>query len=89
VAHVRLFVGTSLHGVLTAATCGIPALPLSTPGPKLGYNLGFWKIPGLERCVRLEVLCAHAERPTPPSEERIDELRREVWRNFEALVRWL
>lgn len=93
VAHVlasaRLFVGTSLHGVVTATTYGIPALPLATPDPKLGHNLDFWGIPGLERCVGLDELPALAASPTPQSRGRIDELRREVWRNFEALVRWL
>lgn len=92
VAHVlasaRLFVGTSLHGV-TATAYGIPALPLSTPDPKLGHNLDSWGIPGLEKCVGLDELPARAASPTPPSVGRLDELRREVWRNFEALVKWL
>ena len=89
ISNARLFVGTSLHGVLTAATWGVRALPLATPDPKLGYNLEYWDIPGLERCVGLEELPGLAQRTVPPAEARIEELRRQVWRNFEALGKWL
>lgn len=88
-ANARLFVGTSLHGVVTATTHGVRALPLATPDPKLGHNLDFWGIPGLERCVGLDELPALAARSIPPPGGKLDELRGAVWRNFEALVRWL
>lgn len=46
-ASARLFCGTSLHGVVTALTYGIPFVPLLTEDPKLGNNLKSWEVSGL------------------------------------------
>jgi hypothetical protein len=46
-ASARLFCGTSLHGVITALTYGVPFVPLLTEDPKLGNNLDTWEVSGL------------------------------------------
>ena len=46
-ASARLFCGTSLHGVVTALTYGVPFVPLLTEDPKLGNNLESWEVTGL------------------------------------------
>ena len=43
-ASARLFCGTSLHGVVTAMTYGVPFVPLLTEDPKLRNNLKSWEI---------------------------------------------
>jgi hypothetical protein len=45
-ASARLFCGTSLHGVVTALTYGVPFVPLRTEDPKLGNNLESWEVGG-------------------------------------------
>jgi hypothetical protein len=45
-ASAHLFCGTSLHGVITAMTYGVPLVPLLTEDPKLRNNLESWKISG-------------------------------------------
>jgi hypothetical protein len=46
-ASARLFCGTSLHGVVTALTYGVPFVPLRTADPKLGNNLESWEVSAL------------------------------------------
>ena len=46
-ASARLFCGTSLHGVVTALTYGVPFVPLLTEDPKLGNNIESWQVRGL------------------------------------------
>jgi len=46
-ASARLFCGTSLHGVVTAMTYGVPFVPLQTADPKLRNNLESWEVSGL------------------------------------------
>jgi hypothetical protein len=43
-ASARLFCGTSLHGVVTAMTYGVPFVPLLTEDPKLRNNLESWEV---------------------------------------------
>ena len=46
-ASARLFCGTSLHGVVTAMTYGVPFVPLLTEDPKLRNNLQSWGVSAL------------------------------------------
>ncbi len=41
-ASARLFCGTSLHGVITGLTYGVPFVPLLSEDPKLGNNVRSW-----------------------------------------------
>jgi hypothetical protein len=41
-ASARLFCGTSLHGVVSAMTYGVPFVPLLTEDPKLRNNIETW-----------------------------------------------
>lgn len=41
-ASGRLFCGTSLHGVITALTYGVPFVPLLSEDPKLSNNVRSW-----------------------------------------------
>jgi hypothetical protein len=43
-ASARLFCGTSLHGVVSAMTYGVPFVPLLTEDPKLRNNLESWDV---------------------------------------------
>ena len=43
IASARLFCGTSLHGIVTAMTYGVPFVPLLTDDPKLRNNLESWE----------------------------------------------
>ena len=43
-ASARLFCGTSLHGVVSAMTYGVPFVPLLTEDPKLRNNLDSWEV---------------------------------------------
>src|ERR1017187_200862 len=43
-ASARLFCGTSLHGVVSAMTYGVPFVPLLTEDPKLRNNLESWEV---------------------------------------------
>jgi hypothetical protein len=43
-SSARLFSGTSLHGVVTAMTYGVPFVPLITEDPKLRNNLESWDV---------------------------------------------
>ena len=45
-ASARLFCGTSLHGVVSAMTYGVPFVPLLTEDPKLRNNLESWEVDG-------------------------------------------
>ena len=59
-ASARLFCGTSLHGVVTAMTYGVPFVALLTEDPKLRNNLESWQIGGLFPPVRASGLAAQA-----------------------------
>jgi len=43
-ASARLFCGTSLHGVITALTYGVPFIPLRSEDPKLENNVKSWDL---------------------------------------------
>jgi Polysaccharide pyruvyl transferase len=43
-AAARLFCGSSLHGIITALTYGVPFVPLLTDDPKLRNNLDSWEV---------------------------------------------
>lgn len=60
IAQSRLFVGTSLHGNVTAQSFAVPHLGLSDCPCKLDYYLASWDLPEQSRCVALDEVCAQA-----------------------------
>jgi len=53
IAHASLFLGTSLHGNITAQSFAVPHLGLGAPERKVDYYLRTWALPGQDRTLPL------------------------------------
>ncbi len=56
IARARLFIGTSLHGNITAQSYAVPHIGIGDRRCKVDYYLETWDIPEQSRCARLEDL---------------------------------
>lgn len=54
IANARLYIGTSLHGVITSMSYGVPYLPLNPNQKKVVSFLDTWSIPELNKVYNLE-----------------------------------
>lgn len=89
-ASARLFCGTSLHGVVSAMTYGVPFVPLLTEDPKLRNNLESWEVgvpfppaPASELAVQA---CRSLERGSPFVAEHAARLRAAAQANMQRLA---
>ena len=57
IAGAKLFIGTSLHGVITAMSYNIPYIGLNPNIKKLENYLGTWGVEGLDTCTEYENIC--------------------------------
>lgn len=81
IARSTLFLGTSLHGNITAQSFAVPHLGLNSRSPKLGAYLQTWDIAPHQRCVdigdppeALEAVAHALETPAIERERKRDEL---------------
>jgi len=90
IARARVFVGTSLHGSITALSYAVPHLGLTESIPKLASFLETWDLPEQQACVPLEGLGAKLEAalliPRLALEEKRQQLIQACLQNFAALV---
>lgn len=54
IAHARIYIGTSLHGVITSMSYGVPYMPLNPKQKKLVSFLETWSIAELNKVYELE-----------------------------------
>lgn len=54
IANSRLYIGTSLHGVITSMSYGVPYMPLNPSQKKVVSFLETWSIPELNKVYELE-----------------------------------
>ncbi|MGJ8592087.1 MAG: polysaccharide pyruvyl transferase family protein [Aquaticitalea sp.] len=60
IAGSKLFIGTSLHGVITAMSFNVPYLGLNPNIKKLQDYLGTWGVKGLDSCTAYEDIASRA-----------------------------
>lgn len=89
IARSELYIGTSLHGIITAMSFERPYLGLD---PTILKNVGYlrtWAPPGLQTITRFEEIAAHAESalrvPRSALSESLKEQKRRVRESFEAI----
>jgi len=74
IAKATLFLGTSLHGNITAQSFAVPHLGLNPKSPKLGAYLKSWDIPAFSDCIdmnqREKSLAAVAQAMAAPAADR-------------------
>lgn len=75
IAHAQLFLGTSLHGNVTAQSFAVPHLGLSDRPCKVDFYLGTWDLPEQAHCVHLSEVNEHVERVLAIPEETRQKMR--------------
>ena len=90
IAKATLFIGTSLHGAITAQSFAVPHLGLSDRPCKVDFYLETWDLPGQSRCPPLaEVPPRVGEVLSIPAAARLslrNELTVRAHRNFAAMA---
>lgn len=72
IANSKVFIGSSLHGAITAISYGIPHLSLTKKDKKIPAFLETWDLPSQKECVEYSDICRSAEnRLTIPKEDLI------------------
>jgi hypothetical protein len=89
IARARAFVGTSLHGHITALSYAVPHLGLTESIPKLTSFLETWDLPEQQACVPLEGFGAKLEAvlriPKSALEEKRQQLIQAYLQSFAAM----
>lgn len=92
IARCRLFLGTSLHGQVTAQSFAVPHLGLDLSSPKLGAYLQTWELQPQSACVAVEdtrsamaAIEAAMTLPRPVLQAKRDELMVRAAANFATL----
>lgn len=90
IGRSSLFLGTSLHGAITALSFGTPHLALTDQVPKLTAHLGGWSLPEFHEPARMGALgasCAAAMRvPRSQVEVRAEEVKLRAWANLRSIA---
>lgn len=89
IARARLFVGTSLHGSITALAFATPHLAFTSMVPKLTAHLEAWSDPRLRRPAEVstfvDAATAAMEVPRDDLAHRSAEVRAAAWKNLESV----
>jgi hypothetical protein len=89
IARARAFVGTSLHGNITALSYAVPHLGLTESIPKLASFLETWDLSEQQACVPLDGFGAKLEAVLRIAKSALEEKRQQViqacLQNFAAL----
>lgn len=90
IAHASLFLGTSLHGNITAQAFGVPHLGLSDKPHKLDYYLHTWDIESQRACVRpdsaIDAIGAALRTPAAERAALVNRLHQSSEKNYDALM---
>lgn len=80
IANADVFVGTSLHGNVTAQSFGVPHLGLSESPCKVDYYLKTWDLPEQADCAPIPALVDRVGTVLGISKSRLDEKSRDLIR---------
>jgi len=78
IAKSRIFIGTSLHGAITAMSFGVPNLALTHEVPKLDAYLDTWALPSLRGSVSIETLSQNVGRAILVPKRQMEQKRQEL-----------
>jgi len=78
VASAKVFVGTSLHGNVTAQSFAVPHLGLSDRPCKVDYYLNTWDLPEQSQCAPIENLAKMVGSVLAISNDKLQEKRAEL-----------
>ena len=78
VASAKVFVGTSLHGNVTAQSFAVPHLGLSDRPCKVDYYLNTWDLPEQSQCAPIENLAKMVGSVLAISNDKRQEKRAEL-----------
>jgi polysaccharide pyruvyl transferase WcaK-like protein len=90
IACSKLFIGTSLHGVITAMSFNVPYLGLNPKIEKLESYLDTWGIAGLNKCSEYDSLAKNAvkalEMDRKILKEHFDKQKNMVYSSFDDII---
>lgn len=90
IANARIFVGTSLHGAITAMSYAVPNLAITRLVPKVDAYLATWALPRLQQAVPVDALAQEVAKalaiPVSQLEQKRSELIDRSLESFDLLL---
>lgn len=90
IAQSKIFIGTSLHGNITALSFCVPHIGLTTRDPKLESFLNSWDLLEQSSCIPYNKICKKMKSVTAIQKEKLKQKRDELvtlsYINFEEMM---